>query len=236
MYPRWMPGGSKAAQTRETLLRAAAHEVWEHGYAGASLSGIAGRLGLTKGALAYHLPTKDRILTALSARMSDVLAGSDSTAGAVFPGSPSRRLMAFTVTIGYWVGSDMVSAAAISLLSDPSVPREIPAPLAREWIQRVAAHLEAMAREEGARYALDVDDAAEYVVTTNIGSWAVAPYRPRSPQRPRMQFTQLALEAIGVSRAESEAMTSDVLAAVRDGRLQMVPVQEVAGTQLHEEV
>jgi TetR/AcrR family transcriptional regulator, transcriptional repressor of aconitase len=44
--------------TRTRFLSAAADEIAIHGYAGASLSGIAARAGVPKTALRYHYPTK----------------------------------------------------------------------------------------------------------------------------------------------------------------------------------
>lgn len=43
---------------RKAIAEAAAQEFLLHGYAGTSLSAIAKRLELTKGALSYHFPTK----------------------------------------------------------------------------------------------------------------------------------------------------------------------------------
>lgn len=55
------------AATRAGILQVAAEEFEAHGYVGASLSDIAERLGLTKGALYFHYPSKGDIARAIVA-------------------------------------------------------------------------------------------------------------------------------------------------------------------------
>ncbi|WP_405803530.1 TetR family transcriptional regulator [Streptomyces sp. NBC_01187] len=56
----------RAHQTRRALLRAAASEFYEHGYAGTSLSRVTKRAGTTMGALTFHFPTKGELADAVS--------------------------------------------------------------------------------------------------------------------------------------------------------------------------
>lgn len=228
-YPHVMPDRPASVRTREVILEAAAREVFEHGYAGASMSGIAGRLGLTKGALAYHFPTKDLIPASLLERFRDVLARSDAAASAVFEDSPSRACVAFVLNVGHAAGTDIVTTAAMSLFSDPSAPREMLIESMRDWAGRVTAHLQGMIDEEGYSFDLDLTDAAEFFITTLGGTWMTARFFPRSADRPRLQFTQLALEAIGLPRAVTEAVVADVLAAARDERVQIAPLELLTG-------
>lgn len=44
--------------TRETILEAAFHEIYRHGFQAASIANILDRTGLTKGALYHHFPDK----------------------------------------------------------------------------------------------------------------------------------------------------------------------------------
>ncbi|WP_147916194.1 TetR/AcrR family transcriptional regulator [Ruania zhangjianzhongii] len=227
-----MPDLSTSAHTRQAILEAAAHEVLEHGYAGASLSSIAGRLGLTKGALAYHFPTKDRIITALLERFQSVLAESDNAAAEVFGDSPSRACVALVVNVGHAAGTDIVTTAAMSLFSDPSVSRDGLIGAMTDWVDRVLAHLQAMVAEEGYTFGVDLHDAAEFFIATLGGTWMTARYFPRTAARPRLQFTQLALEAIGLPPAVTDAVVADVLAAARDQRVRIAPVELMTGEPL----
>jgi AcrR family transcriptional regulator len=51
----------RARRTQATVLLAAAEEFSRHGYAGATLDGIAARTGMTKGALYAHFSSKDAL-------------------------------------------------------------------------------------------------------------------------------------------------------------------------------
>ncbi|MFB8775952.1 TetR family transcriptional regulator [Streptomyces broussonetiae] len=51
----------RASRTRERFLDASADEFSRHGYAGANLQRIAARVGMTKGALYAHFPSKDAL-------------------------------------------------------------------------------------------------------------------------------------------------------------------------------
>jgi AcrR family transcriptional regulator len=53
---------TKAARTRRRILAAAAHELVEHGYAGASLRRVADGAGLQLGSLYFHFETKEQLM------------------------------------------------------------------------------------------------------------------------------------------------------------------------------
>jgi AcrR family transcriptional regulator len=53
---------TKATRTRRRILHAAAHELVERGYAGASLRRIAEGAGLQLGSLYFHFETKDELM------------------------------------------------------------------------------------------------------------------------------------------------------------------------------
>jgi AcrR family transcriptional regulator len=68
--------------TRDQVLRTALELFRSQGYDGTSLRQIADRLGMTKAALYYHFPAKDRLIVELTRPMLDDLAGLLSTAKA----------------------------------------------------------------------------------------------------------------------------------------------------------
>ena len=67
--------GSRASQTRQRILDSAAEVFAEHGYSGASMRDIAGRLGITKAALYYHFCSKEDLLEGLVNPVMDALLG-----------------------------------------------------------------------------------------------------------------------------------------------------------------
>jgi AcrR family transcriptional regulator len=65
--------GSAAEQTRQRILVTASHLFVERGYASTSIRDISERLGMTKGSLYYHFASKQDLLVALMAPLSDAV-------------------------------------------------------------------------------------------------------------------------------------------------------------------
>jgi AcrR family transcriptional regulator len=61
----WLPRQDRAERTRNTILDAAAEAFEARGFAGASLSDILTRAGVTKGALYFHFASKEELAKAL---------------------------------------------------------------------------------------------------------------------------------------------------------------------------
>ncbi|WP_312866386.1 ScbR family autoregulator-binding transcription factor [Streptomyces boluensis] len=55
----------RAVQTRDQILDAAAELFDRHGYAGTSVKNVADRVGMTKGAVYFHYPTKEALTIAV---------------------------------------------------------------------------------------------------------------------------------------------------------------------------
>ncbi|MEU2433733.1 TetR/AcrR family transcriptional regulator [Streptomyces sp. NPDC007861] len=62
----------RAARTHERFLDASADEFSRHGYAGANLQRIAAHVGMTKGALYAHFPSKDALAAAFTSAFDQV--------------------------------------------------------------------------------------------------------------------------------------------------------------------
>ncbi|MCX4978175.1 MULTISPECIES: TetR/AcrR family transcriptional regulator [unclassified Streptomyces] len=62
----------RASRTHERFLDASAHEFSRHGYAGANLQRIAAHVGMTKGALYAHFPSKDALAAVFTAAFDRV--------------------------------------------------------------------------------------------------------------------------------------------------------------------
>jgi AcrR family transcriptional regulator len=61
----WLPRQDRAERTRNVILDAAAEAFEARGFAGASLSDILARAGVTKGALYFHFSSKEELAKAL---------------------------------------------------------------------------------------------------------------------------------------------------------------------------
>jgi AcrR family transcriptional regulator len=89
---------------RQRLLRAAAGEFAEHGYAGASSESISRRAGMSKATFYEHFTNKEDCILALFDRATEVVAGSMASAiraadGADAVGRLQAGLRAFLATI-----------------------------------------------------------------------------------------------------------------------------------------
>ncbi|WP_103532677.1 TetR/AcrR family transcriptional regulator [Streptomyces sp. SM11] len=65
----------RAARTHERFLDASATEFAHHGYAGANLQRIATHVGMTKGALYAHFPSKDALASEFISRFDEMWYG-----------------------------------------------------------------------------------------------------------------------------------------------------------------
>ncbi|MFD4693517.1 TetR family transcriptional regulator [Streptomyces sp. NPDC058463] len=104
----------RAERTRTALLRAAAEEMDELGYCGASLNRTCALAGVTMGALTFHFPTKDRLADAV------IAAGTSSVDAAVrripeLALSPLGKVRLMLLTVGGLLHHDCVVRAAARL-------------------------------------------------------------------------------------------------------------------------
>ncbi|MGA0568019.1 ScbR family autoregulator-binding transcription factor [Rathayibacter sp. KR2-224] len=117
---------SRAAETRETLLLAAAHEFDEHGYGACSLQRIAERLGKTKGALGYHFPSKASLALSIVERFYEELPGL-AVAYRTGERMDVRSLVALSLHVAEQFRDDVMVRAAVRLQRDADVV-EVPLP------------------------------------------------------------------------------------------------------------
>jgi AcrR family transcriptional regulator len=92
------PPEVRLPRQRERLLRAAAAEFAEHGYAGASSESISRRAGMSKATFYAHFANKEECILALFDRAADVIAQEMATATAAAGRNDARaRMRAGTV-------------------------------------------------------------------------------------------------------------------------------------------
>lgn len=202
------------------MVLAAAAELLEHGYAGSSLARIAGRIDLTKGALAYHFPTKVSLLGAVIGHLQGALEASHAEAMAVFPQRGSRVCVAQMAMFGYTISTDAVAAAAVSLFADPSAPEGVMAPILIDWHRMISGCFEESIEVEGVRLVVPTPQAAEFFIASMAGSILTARFLPEiSVDRDRLKFTELTLQTLGFPDAAQ--IVADVLAALAEGKIDL---------------
>ncbi|MGW5861763.1 ScbR family autoregulator-binding transcription factor [Streptomyces sp. NPDC055239] len=98
----------RSERTRERLVHAGAEQFHRHGYANASLSGIAATAGVTKGALYFHFASKEELAHAVLQRGRDLLDGAVGELKAAGV-SPLQSLIDLT----YWLARTLQEEPAV---------------------------------------------------------------------------------------------------------------------------
>src|SRR5690606_38322262 len=124
-----------ALQKRQELLDAAAREFIECGYAATSLASVAGRLGLTKGALAHHFPTKKALLTGLADSFRHANREADRLSRETYPESGLHSAVAFMLHLGATAAQNVQVASALVLVTDRGTPSNEFSEVTLEWIK-----------------------------------------------------------------------------------------------------
>lgn len=163
----------RATARRDEITRAAAAEFDEVGYAAASLSSIAARLGKTKGAMSYHFSSKGslarEVVEAQYRQWEGVLGGIRADG---HRGVDAMILLSFAVAGRF--RDDVLVRAGIRLQHDAGLHGvELPTPFV-SWFD-ITRQLLAEAEERGElKSVLDVDGAAEVLVEAFTGVQQVA--------------------------------------------------------------
>ncbi|WP_022881868.1 ScbR family autoregulator-binding transcription factor [Gryllotalpicola ginsengisoli] len=163
----------RASSTRDEILRAAAAEFDEFGYAGASMSGIGARLGKTKGALSYHFSSKEALAREIIESQFDYWA---SVLRSIR--SDGHDALAAMILLSFAVGrrfrDDVVARAAIGLQHDASLARGVaPTPFVG-WNELSFELLAEAVELHHAQPTLSTDDSVEVLVEGFTGLQQVA--------------------------------------------------------------
>ncbi len=128
-------------QTRHGVLHAAAEVFEERGFAGASISQIIQRAGVTAGALYFHFASKDELAEAVKHAQPDAVIPHLEAAGL-------QRLVDLTLVWSFQMQADVVLRAGVRLVTEDSFSSGDPSSY-DEWVAIMAECLEeARARGE----------------------------------------------------------------------------------------
>ncbi|MEU6981801.1 helix-turn-helix domain-containing protein [Streptomyces sp. NPDC046324] len=142
-----MPKQDRARRTHEVLLDAAAGEFARHGYAGANLERIAVHVGMTKGALYAHFPSKEALAAALTTPFEQtwrtILQQTDEAGGDAL-----GALQCIAFSLARRLSVDIRFRAGLQLESEEARARgEVPAVVGD--MTRVAIRLARQAQQRG---------------------------------------------------------------------------------------
>lgn len=204
------------------MLDAAAREMVQNGYAASSLSSIAGRMGLTKGALARKFPTKESLALSIIATLRATIAEELERSTQVYAESGLRGMVRFLLAIGAHATHEPQVAAAVILLADRSTPAHPIADLLEDWTDAIQRLLDEAQQHGEIPDTADTRTLAEYVLVTNMGE-AVFGARAYTPQRPtpRLRFMRITLRICGASDVDD--LVDEVLQTHAAGSLPQIP-------------
>lgn len=196
--------------TRSGIAEAAAQEFLEHGYAGASLARIAGRLGLTKGALVYHFRAKADFASYFVDVVRQATRQANAFAKETYPNCGPRRLLLYFLVMGAWREKEQQVAAGIALFADRASPAYEADDVIRDWLALSVEGFEASPVREHADGETSPLEAAEMFLVTNLGALFFGRHvRLNAKGTEPLRFLRLALTAVGVSDVDKH--TQDVI-------------------------
>ncbi|GAA4477604.1 TetR/AcrR family transcriptional regulator [Microbacterium panaciterrae] len=196
-----MTSGSEAGATRSRLLAAAADEIIQRGYSGASLSRIGERIGLTKGAFSRHFPTKDTLVDAIAERSAEASSGVLAAAEAAFPSSPIRSCILVIGGLAASARTDPVLAAAVLLFQDPSVDTARIAPFRATLAEMLLTCLRGAVAREGYTLTMSLDDSVQFIIVVLTGILSSLRFADTYEPHQEPLFVQAMLIGIGIPDA-----------------------------------
>ncbi|GHE57408.1 ScbR family autoregulator-binding transcription factor [Streptomyces capitiformicae] len=153
----------RAARTRVALLHAAAEVFAESGFAGANVSNIAERAGLTLGALYFHFRNKSDIAREIVLNQPDL----------VLPPHPSQGLqhaVDITLTWAYQLIDDPVLLAGARLVMEQEHFVEAEENSHQQWTRILGQDLREAQQRRELRAGVDVEALARLVVNACTGA------------------------------------------------------------------
>lgn len=209
-----------AVQKRKELLDAAANEFIEQGYAATSLATVAGRLNLTKGALAHHFPTKQSLLSGLAQTLRESIDNSAALTRTAYPESGIQAAIAFILQLGATAAQNVQVAAALVMITDRSARIDEFAHVSMHWVQILAAFLDDAQQSGEIRDDLDTTEAAQFMLATNIGATLLPSLsKPIRNRAKRLRFMRLGMRSLGMKNVDS--VIDGIIASGANGTLQM---------------
>ncbi len=192
-----MTANSSSQHTRDRLLAAAAQEILETGFAGASLANIAARIGYTKGSLGYHFPTKETILDGLLERLALTDSRAARRAQLAFPDQPSRALVAHIGAYSFLSSVDHATAAASVMAYDRSIPHSYGRASFTIWQDRLRSYLEAVQEKETYQLTISPTEGARRIMAATTGDHVTSRFCDDFGPRPRLGQLRPALFSLG---------------------------------------
>lgn len=154
-------------RTKQALLQAAAVEFAAHGYAATVLQHVSDRIGMTKGSVYFHFPTKAELARSVGEAWTAMWA--EEVARSTERGFDLQELESFMVRTTERSQHDPVWAATIRLAREHDhIPDEVPRP-SDAWLAVIRAVVQASKDSGTLHRDLDVEAAAWQLTAHVLG-------------------------------------------------------------------
>lgn len=131
---------SPRPSVRTSLLSAAAALVSEHGYSALTLDAVGASVGVSKGGVLYHFPTKQALVAALLEELTTGFDADQNAAHEADPTEPGAWTRAYLTAGAAPPGAEPAQGASVALLAavgyDPSLLKPLQDRYAR-WVERL---------------------------------------------------------------------------------------------------
>lgn len=125
---------------RTALLNSAAALVAEHGYSALTLEAVGERIGVSKGGVLYHFPTKEALVAALLEQLSTGFDADQVAAHDEDPTGPGAWTRAYLAASGTPTEGDSAHVAAVAFLAVIGYDPALLAPIQEQyalWVDRL---------------------------------------------------------------------------------------------------
>ncbi|MFJ8312082.1 MULTISPECIES: ScbR family autoregulator-binding transcription factor [unclassified Streptomyces] len=165
----------RAQRTRAALVQAAAEVFAESGFAGASVTKIANRAGLTLGAMYFHFENKEAVAREIVRAQPTLATPPNDSEGL-------QRAIDLTLTWAYGVMDDPLLMAGARLVMEQDAFIDPQENTHRQWTALIAEALSKAAKKRETRAGVDAEVVARLLVNACTGAQMHA-YMESGPDR-----------------------------------------------------
>lgn len=197
------PKQERAAQTRATLLRAAAEVMDQHGYAGASINKILAVAGVTPGALYFHFKNKEDLAQAVINAQPETIVPHLESEGL-------QRLVDITMIWARQLQIDPLLRAGVRLVSEQATFVQHDPTSYLEWVEIMTDCLRVAVAKGELQAGVEPREVAEFVVSgcTGMQMFAEAATRRQDLPERAVRMWQLLLPGIAVPAVVARTVVS----------------------------
>lgn len=195
-----------SASTKAAIADAAAREFKVKGYSGASMSSIADRLGLTKGALVYHFRAKADFISYFTDVVRGTTANVIEQARQKYPEDGARRVLFYTLLLSEHMKNCPQFDGGIALFLDSATPEMQSGDLAEQWMNFSVEAFEQCASQGRLREGVTPLEAAELLMINHLGTaYFGRLVHYEDPETASIRFVREALRASGILNVDKIA-------------------------------